>query len=115
MQMYIWTGPTPDYDGTTDVDVIIHEVTHGTIEPSARQRYGTYQPIWHAVWAKAGAISTVTQCYPNRPIRSTESIRPAVMHTYLGSRRIYEQLLLRHSPFPESGDGFHGRTEQSSA
>ena len=30
MQMYLWTGPTPDYDGTTDVDVIIHEVTHGT-------------------------------------------------------------------------------------
>ncbi len=30
MQMYIWTGPTPDYDGTTDVDIIIHEVTHGT-------------------------------------------------------------------------------------
>ncbi len=29
MQMYIWTGPTPDYDGTTDVDVIIHEITHG--------------------------------------------------------------------------------------
>ena len=30
MQMYIWTGPTPDYDGTTDTDIIIHEVTHGT-------------------------------------------------------------------------------------
>lgn len=30
MQMYLWTGPNPDYDGTTDVDVIIHEVTHGT-------------------------------------------------------------------------------------
>jgi len=30
MQMYIWNGPTPDYDGTTDVDIIIHEVTHGT-------------------------------------------------------------------------------------
>ncbi|HVE56711.1 MAG TPA: M36 family metallopeptidase [Pyrinomonadaceae bacterium] len=30
MQMYLWTGPTPDYDGTTDGDVIIHEVTHGT-------------------------------------------------------------------------------------
>ena len=30
MQMYIWTGPTPDKDGTTDADVIIHEVTHGT-------------------------------------------------------------------------------------
>ncbi len=29
MQMYIWTGPTPDYDGTTDIDIIIHEVTHG--------------------------------------------------------------------------------------
>lgn len=30
MQMYIWTGPTPDYDGTTDAEVIVHEVTHGT-------------------------------------------------------------------------------------
>jgi len=29
MQMYIWTGPTPDYDGTVDSDIIIHEVTHG--------------------------------------------------------------------------------------
>ncbi|HMS10597.1 MAG TPA: M36 family metallopeptidase, partial [Pyrinomonadaceae bacterium] len=29
MQMYVWTGPTPDYDGTADADVIIHEVTHG--------------------------------------------------------------------------------------
>ena len=29
MQMYIWTGPTPDYDGTTDAEIIIHEVTHG--------------------------------------------------------------------------------------
>jgi hypothetical protein len=30
MQMYVWTGPTPDKDGTADADVIIHEVTHGT-------------------------------------------------------------------------------------
>ncbi|PYT00860.1 MAG: hypothetical protein DMF63_06045 [Acidobacteria bacterium] len=30
MQMYLWTGPTPDYDGTTDTEIIIHEVTHGT-------------------------------------------------------------------------------------
>lgn len=30
MQMYLWTGPTPDYDGTTDIDVVYHEVTHGT-------------------------------------------------------------------------------------
>ncbi|MFN6962129.1 MAG: M36 family metallopeptidase, partial [Pyrinomonadaceae bacterium] len=29
MQMYVWTGPTPDYDGTADAEVIIHEVTHG--------------------------------------------------------------------------------------
>ena len=29
MQMYVWTGPTPDYDGTGDAEVIIHEVTHG--------------------------------------------------------------------------------------
>ncbi len=30
MQMYVWTGPTPDYDGTADAEVIIHEATHGT-------------------------------------------------------------------------------------
>ncbi len=30
MQMYVWTGPTPDYDGTGDAEVIYHEVTHGT-------------------------------------------------------------------------------------
>jgi len=29
MQMYIWTGPTPDRDGTADGDIVIHEVTHG--------------------------------------------------------------------------------------
>ncbi len=29
MQMFLWTAPTPDYDGTTDIDVVIHEITHG--------------------------------------------------------------------------------------
>jgi subtilisin-like proprotein convertase family protein len=29
MQMYLWNAPNPDYDGTADADVIIHEVTHG--------------------------------------------------------------------------------------
>src|SRR4030095_2560694 len=30
MQIYIWTRPTPDRDGTSDADIMIHEVTHGT-------------------------------------------------------------------------------------
>lgn len=30
MQMYLWNGPTPDFDGTIDTDIVIHEVTHGT-------------------------------------------------------------------------------------
>ncbi|REJ79164.1 MAG: hypothetical protein DWQ47_06910 [Acidobacteria bacterium] len=29
MQMFVFTGPTPDRDGTADADIIIHEVTHG--------------------------------------------------------------------------------------
>ncbi len=29
MQMYLWTGPTPDFDGDLDADVIVHEFTHG--------------------------------------------------------------------------------------
>lgn len=30
MQMFLWTSPTPDRDGTADTHIIIHEVTHGT-------------------------------------------------------------------------------------
>jgi len=30
MQMFLWTGPTPDRDGTADAAIVIHEVTHGT-------------------------------------------------------------------------------------
>lgn len=30
MQMYRFTAPNPDRDGTTDVDIMIHELTHGT-------------------------------------------------------------------------------------
>jgi len=29
MQMFIWTGPTPDRDGTADAHIVIHEVSHG--------------------------------------------------------------------------------------
>ncbi len=29
MQMYLWTNPTPDFDGSLDADIVIHELTHG--------------------------------------------------------------------------------------
>lgn len=29
MQMYVWTSPTPDRDGSLDADIVIHELTHG--------------------------------------------------------------------------------------
>lgn len=29
MQMFIWTGPTPDRDGALDSQVVVHEITHG--------------------------------------------------------------------------------------
>ena len=29
MQMFLWTGPTPDRDGDIDMEVILHELTHG--------------------------------------------------------------------------------------
>ncbi|MGB7203466.1 MAG: M36 family metallopeptidase [Pyrinomonadaceae bacterium] len=29
MQMFIWTGPTPDRDGALDSQVVVHELTHG--------------------------------------------------------------------------------------
>lgn len=30
MQMYLFTGPTPQRDGSLDADVFLHELTHGT-------------------------------------------------------------------------------------
>ncbi len=30
MQMYVFTGPTPNRDGSLDADVFLHEMTHGT-------------------------------------------------------------------------------------
>ncbi len=29
MQMYLWQAPNPDFDGSLDTDVVIHELTHG--------------------------------------------------------------------------------------
>jgi subtilisin-like proprotein convertase family protein len=29
MQMFVWTGPGPDRDGSLDAEVMIHELTHG--------------------------------------------------------------------------------------
>ncbi len=29
VQMYIWTGPTPDRDGAFESDIVFHELTHG--------------------------------------------------------------------------------------
>lgn len=29
MQMYIWTSPSPDFDGSLDAEIVIHELTHG--------------------------------------------------------------------------------------
>lgn len=30
MQMYVFTGPAPDRDGSLDTEIVIHELTHGT-------------------------------------------------------------------------------------
>jgi uncharacterized repeat protein (TIGR01451 family) len=30
MQMFIFTGPTPDRDGSLDAEIVLHELTHGT-------------------------------------------------------------------------------------
>ena len=29
LQVFLWTGPTPDYGGGLDADVVLHELTHG--------------------------------------------------------------------------------------
>ncbi len=31
MQMFVWTGPTPDRDGTMDAEIVLHEIGHGVV------------------------------------------------------------------------------------
>ncbi len=115
MQMYLWTGPTPDYDGTTDIDVVIHEVTHGTsnrlhgntagLSNNMSRRYG--RRLGRLVWPhNAGRTERSDQ-------RHLYDGRLCHVSADIGDR--YQQLLLRHSPLSESGHGLYGGAGQSAA
>ncbi len=49
MQMFIFTGPNPMRDGTTDAEIMIHEVTHGTSNRLHANAGGLNSPMARAM------------------------------------------------------------------
>ena len=81
MQMFLWTGPTPDYDGTADAEVIIHEVTHG-LSNRLHGNAGGLNSNMAGGMGEGWSDFMPWQCFQSRMTRSMASIPWAVMrHT----------------------------------
>ncbi len=83
MQMYLWNGPTPDFDGDLDADVVVHEHTHGLSNRLHGNSAGLTTNMARAMsegWSDFYALSLLSQ--PSDPI---DGIYPMSTYaTYLG-------------------------------
>jgi hypothetical protein len=75
MQMYLWTGPTPDYDGTADAEIIIHELTHGTSSRLHNNGNGLQASMARGMgegWSDFYALSMLSE--PTDPINGVYTV-----------------------------------------
>ena len=70
-QMYIWSGPTPDRDGAFDVDIVYHELTHGTSIRLHRGLFGTQATGMGEGWSDYVGIALGTT--PNSDLNASYS------------------------------------------
>jgi hypothetical protein len=78
MQMFIFTGPTPDRDGDLDHDVVIHELTHGTSNRLHANASGLGANVSGGMGEGVGRISTPARFSRPRTKTSMAFIRQAV-------------------------------------
>ena len=111
MQMYVWTGPTPDYDGTTDVDVS-HSRNHArSFQPSARKHCRAFNQYVTRNGRRLGRlVCSYDACRTGR--RAQRHLYDRRLCDLSDRRRIQRKLLLRYPPIPESRYRFHGRRGQ---
>ena len=115
MQMYVWTGPNPDRDGTGDADIMIHEVTHGTSNRLHGNNSGLSINMSGAMgegWGDFYAHALLSDAADN--VNGT--LRAERLCAVPGFRRGRKrQLLLRHPPFSEGETVIDGRPQQPAA
>ena len=84
MQMYLWSGPNPDFDGDLDADIVVHEFAHGLSNRLHGNSNGLNTNMARAMgegWSDFYALSMLSQ--PNDPI---DGVYPMGGYaTYLGS------------------------------
>ena len=83
MQMYLWNGPSPNFDGDLDADVVVHEFTHGLSNRLIGDSNGLNTNMSRAMgegWSDFYALSLLSQ--PSDPI---DGVYPMGGYaTYLG-------------------------------
>ena len=115
MQMFLWTGPTPDRDGTGDADIMIHEVTHGTSNRLHGNNAGLSLNMSRAMgegWSDFYAHSLLSE-----PSDSVNGLHAAERLCPVPGirRRRKRELLLWYSPLSESRHGRNRRPDEPSA
>lgn len=105
MQMYVWTGPTPDYDGTTDADIIIHEVTHGT-STRLHNGLGNQGSMMGEGWSDWYAQTLLAQ--PSDPINGAYSMGGYALYQVAGLTTFNANYYYGIRKWPKAVIGFTG-------
>ncbi|MGE3466497.1 MAG: M36 family metallopeptidase, partial [Pyrinomonadaceae bacterium] len=86
MQMYVFTGPNPDIDGSLDADVVIHEHTHGLASRLHGNATGLFNDMSRGMgegWADFYGMAMLSQ--PSDPIDSLTTNGSYVTYRFGGS------------------------------
>ncbi|REJ79165.1 MAG: hypothetical protein DWQ43_16155 [Acidobacteria bacterium] len=90
MQMYIFTAGNPDRDGTTDADVVIHELTHGTSNRLHGNGFGLTGDMGRAMgegWSDFYAHALLAE--PSDPINGVYTIGGYLLNSPTYDRNFY--------------------------
>ena len=107
MQMYIWTGPTPDLDGDFDAEVIIHEYTHGVSNRLHGNASGLSTNMARGMgegWSDFYAQAVLSE--PSDPANGVYSM--GGYDTYLGAAGYTNNYYYGIRRYPKSVIGFTG-------
>ncbi|MDQ4123303.1 MAG: M36 family metallopeptidase [Acidobacteriota bacterium] len=83
MQMFLWDGPSPHYDGTPDAEIVLHELAHGLSGRLHNNGSGLNSNMSRGMgegWSDFYALSMLSE--PTDPINGIYSF--ASYATYLG-------------------------------
>ncbi|MCC6327757.1 MAG: M36 family metallopeptidase [Acidobacteria bacterium] len=86
MQMFVFTGPSPDRDGTGDAEIIIHEATHGTSNRLHGNADGLVDNMARAMgegWSDFYAHSLLSE--PGDPLNGTYPLTGYLMQNGFGA------------------------------